>query len=124
MSAGQTLFLQKWTIRADILTPVALTAEELAGIEKQSLSTVTVQALCKRAKIPYRVTGGYQPMIKLGYFGGHFRGLNKNNRSVFFVDLAETAETEPEKSVRILEILAHGFHDYAARESVRGLFTE
>lgn len=52
---------------------------------------------------------------------GHFRH-QEGATSLALMDGTSLPSVEPIRSVRILEILAHGFHDYAARECVRGLF--
>ena len=55
--------------------------------------------------------------------GFHVKTKTPDGRWALVVGTASLPAEDPEHAVRILEILAHCFHDYAARESVRGLFT-
>lgn len=106
----------------NITAPKSLPDWKTVEIDSLSSETVTVRSLCIQAGIRCRVSGGFHPVIKLGRFGGHFRGSDAENRSVLFVNTEKLPSETTERSIRILEILAHSFHDYAARESVRGLF--
>lgn len=84
------------------------------------LRETTVADLCMEAGILMRVTGGERIRILLVDGAQNYR-----EPGIFHVGVAEIHETAPEDlALRVLEILAHGFHDYAARECVcgRGLF--
>jgi hypothetical protein len=86
--------------------------------------TLSIEDICHMADVPYRYSGGTLPRVGLTHGGGHRRSLAPNGEKVLVVDLdlLPKTSTEPEQAVRILEVLAHSFHEYAARESARGLF--
>lgn len=76
----------------------------------------TLAELCATAGIPMRVTGGPVRQIVL------VRGAQHYRRPGFYYVGAEKywpLETR-RRALRVLEILARGFHDYAARECVCG----
>lgn len=84
------------------------------------VATIRVRDLCELAGIPHRVTSPHTPAVVLHRGPGHFVGRNR-----YYVGLdRRTFSRTDVDALRILEILAHGFHDYAARESIcgRGLF--
>ena len=86
---------------------------------------LTVKELCLRSGIPYRVSGGQMQWVVLdSSTDQHFRGVNDRGESVHVVGAKELPEMDPARSVRILEILAYAFHDWASRECVcgRGIF--
>jgi hypothetical protein len=85
--------------------------------------TTTLRELCETAGIPYRYIGGSLPFIGLSRCSGNLRAVDMNNHRVLVVDLAQfSASTREEEALRIIEVLAHSFHEYAARECARGLF--
>ena len=68
-------------------------------------------------------TGSTVPRVGLSKGLGNMRSVDAVNRRVLVVDVEQFhAETPHERSLRIIEVLAHSFHEYAARECVRGLF--
>lgn len=84
------------------------------------VATTTVAELCALAHIPKRVTSPHTPPVVLHRGSQHFR-----DRGAYYVGLGRrTFGGRDRDAMRVLEILAHGFHDYAARENVcgRGLF--
>jgi hypothetical protein len=102
------------------LPPIADTA-----IDPSGETTAEVEELCDRAGIRYRVTGGWPPLVVLRQGGGHVRGRLSDARECFVVDTSEMPPDEPERSMRILELLVRGFGCYQAEESIcdRGFFS-
>lgn len=86
---------------------------------------VEVSDLCDRAGIRYRVSGGWPPLIVLRNGGGNVRGRLKDARECFVVDVSQLPPEEPERSMRILEVLVRGFDCYQAHVSIcdRGYFS-
>ena len=85
--------------------------------------TTSIRELCTAAGMPYRYTGSTVPRVGLSKGLGNMRSVDAVNRRVLVVDVEQFhAETPHERSLRIIEVLAHSFHEYAARECVRGLF--
>lgn len=89
--------------------------------------TCAVAQWCARAEIPFRVTGG--PIRKARLcpdLPTHAWTVTETEGLVYLVAgpcLPESPNPTIE-ALRVLEVLAHGFHDYGARESVcqKGLF--
>jgi hypothetical protein len=86
---------------------------------------VEVSEVCDRAGIRYRVTGGYPPLVVLREGGGHVRGRLREGRECFVVDVSGLPTEEPERSIRVLELLVRGFGCYQAEKSLcaRGYFS-
>jgi hypothetical protein len=84
-----------------------------------------VEDLCDSAGIPYRVTGGFPPLVVLRQDGGHVRGRLREGRECFVVDTSGLPPSDPERSMRILELLVRGFGCYQAERSIcdRGYFS-
>jgi hypothetical protein len=82
---------------------------------------IELRDLCAQAQIPYRFFGGNPPAIGF-HKDRNVKARLPNGRRLLLVDSRSLPSTNPERAIRALEILAHGFHDLAARESVRGLF--
>jgi len=100
--------------------PIADTA-----IDPSGEVAVEVRDLCDRAGIRYRVTGGWPPLVVLRQGGGHVRGRLSDARECFIVDTSELPLEDPERSMRILELLVRGFGCYQAEASIcdRGFFS-
>lgn len=82
-------------------------------------SRTTIPELCASAGIPLRVTSAtWQPVI-LHAGTDHFRTENAS-----CVGVGRWKQADRTQALRALEVLAHGFHDYAARECIcgRGFF--
>lgn len=84
----------------------------------------TIEDLSERAGIRCRVSGGPRPRIVLWNGPGHGRTVDDERRIVYAIDRNVLPQRDPERAARMLEVLAYGFFDYAARESVcgRGIF--
>jgi len=87
----------------------------------RELGRTDLSQLCKVAEVAMRVTGGEQRTVVIHRGTGHFRAPN-----TYYVGIG--GPWKPRNGVqalRILEVLAHSFHDYATRECVcrKGLFT-
>lgn len=112
-------------LEADLEIPAA---RVLFGEERERVLALpqlgTVSELCRRGDIRCRVTGGREAQVVLWNGPGHGITQSAQYRTVFAVDRAKLPPDNPERSLRILEILAYGCFDYAARESVcgRGFF--
>lgn len=102
--------------RPFIAAPRPLTAEIAPPAAAARLS---LRRLCDMAGVSFRVTSPHVPAVILHPGTDHFFGP-----SGYYVGTRGPFDGAPESALRILEILAHGFHDYAARECVcgRGLF--
>jgi hypothetical protein len=85
----------------------------------KALLRTDVRRLCELAEIPMQVTGG--PVVRVVVYVGreHLR-----SSKVLYVGV-EDWKPDRVHALRALEVLAHGFHNYAARECVcgRGLFS-
>ena len=102
----------------DIWAPLALANDE---DRPKELARVTLSELCEAAEIPLRVTGSVENTIVLHETEEHFSAP-----AFYYVGVGLKIWTvSPERALRVLEVLAHGFHDYASRETVcgRGFFT-
>lgn len=105
-------------------------ARPLGGAERErvihlaSTRATTIPALCDRANIRCRVSGGPQARVILWSGPGHSRTVDELGRIVYAVDRHGLPQCDPERAARILEVLAYGCFDYAARESIcgRGIF--
>jgi hypothetical protein len=108
-------------LEADLTIP---TARVLFGEERERVlaqpQVGTISELCRRAGIRCRVTGGPQARIVLWDGPGHGRTRTLRYATVYAVDQGKLPPDDPERSMRILEVLAFGCLDYAARESVCG----
>ena len=80
----------------------------------------TVEVLCVAAGIRYRVAGANQSWVVLWDGPGHVYTLADNGDRVLAVDRTGLPRRKRERALPILEILAYGFFDYAARESIIG----
>jgi hypothetical protein len=102
------------------IPPIADTA-----IDPSGELAVEVEDLCDRAGIRYRVTGGFPPLVVLRECGGHERGRLREGRECFVVDVSDLPTEDPERSMRVLELLVRGFGCYQAEKSLcaRGYFS-
>ena len=84
------------------------------------VATTTLVDLCRLARIPVRVSGGQDRSITCIAGGDHWLVDARD----YFVGVGDGWSASRTSALRVLEVLAHGFHDYAARECVcgRGLF--
>lgn len=84
-----------------------------------ALATLTLGDLCAAAGIPLRVTSEFLPTIVCTAGMEHYV-----DDSTYYVGVGKWRPTRV-AALRVLEVLAHGFHDYAARECVcgKGLFS-
>jgi hypothetical protein len=88
------------------------------AINPNGEAAVKVEDLCARAGISYRVSGGFPPLVVLPEGGGHVRGRLREGRECFVVDTSDLPSKDPERSMRILELLVRGFGCYEAQESL------
>lgn len=112
----------KYKMNLGLVSSVAKNPLELDW--PNNLIETSVKELCLKAGLRYRVTGGLQPKLLLDHQGNRHYKTRKNDEAVYIVGCQSIAPNDPERSIRLLEILAHAFHDYAARECVcgKGLF--
>jgi len=100
------------------IPPPTILADD--AVPPVTIATLSVRELCAIAGISNRVTSPHTPSVLLHQGSRHFVG-----RSLYYVGLDGFAFSRDQRhALRVLEILAHGFHDYAARENIcgRGLF--
>jgi hypothetical protein len=78
----------------------------------------SLAAICARAGIRCRVSGG--PAVEVSFARGHGHGLtyDENCRRRYIIDRSTLPQRDPERAVRELEVLAYVLHDYAARETL------
>jgi hypothetical protein len=82
-----------------------------------------IRHLCKRAGASFRYLDGYDAYIGLTEGTGNIRAASKHECPVYLIDRKQfTAETPQEEALRILEVVAHAFHNHTARWAVKGLF--
>lgn len=84
------------------------------------LRTRTVEEVCLEAVVRCRVTGG--PTLHLVLWNAPFHGytVDRDGMTLYAVSKAGLPQRKQQRALKILEILAYGFHDYIARESVCG----
>jgi len=80
----------------------------------------TVREICARAGVRYRVTGGHHPSVVLWNGPGHVSTVDCDNHRLYAIDRTGLPQSSGMRALRMLEILAYGFQDYAARESIVG----
>jgi len=95
-----------------IAAPRVLSLRERAP---RPIATPTLATLCRLAGLKYRVTTPHTPTIRLHAGAEHLRGPR-----AYHVGIEGSFDRTPKSALRVLEVLAHGFHDYAARECVCG----
>ena len=96
------------------MTPI-ISAPRIRGSasELRVLERTTLASLCTTAKVSLRVSGGESRSIVCIAGSDHFR-VGRD----YFVGVGSAWGATQTAALRVLEILAHGFHDYAARECV------
>jgi hypothetical protein len=106
-------------IACKVLIPSPRILPERAAPPGRVLSTVTIGQLCQLAGIPMRVSGAADQKVACVDSTSHFIGPD----GAYYVGVKAAPRTRV-GALRVLEVLAHGFHDYASRECVcgRGLF--
>lgn len=84
------------------------------------LGRVGLSELCAIAGIRCQVSGGERRSITCVAGSDHFL-VDR----AYYVGVGDEWTATPTAALRVLEVLAHGFHDYAARECVcgKGLFS-
>lgn len=80
-----------------------------------TVATVDVRTLCATAEIPMRVTSGIESTVFVHRGIDHLRGACVKGAPVYYVGLKEWNGSRI-SAIRVLEVLAHSFHDYTARE--------
>lgn len=109
----------------DLTSPRHLhSAERARLLPRANRYALTFAELVERAGVRARVTGGPQCRVVLWRGPGHAVTLDERRRLLYAVDSTGLPQRDPERAARILEVLAYGCSDYAARETVcgRGLF--
>ncbi|MHB8178970.1 MAG: hypothetical protein ACYDA5_11820 [Vulcanimicrobiaceae bacterium] len=95
----------------------------MRGVEREralgSRRRTTVAELCAQAGVRYRVSGGRPPRVVLWNRPSGYT-ISETGEKIYAVDCAALPQQHPQRALRILEILAYGFQDYFARESVCG----
>ena len=85
----------------------------------QALARTSVGDLCKAANVSMRVSGSQRRKIVCTTGDEHLY-----TGDTYYVGVGDTWKLSRTSALRVLEVLAYGFHDYVARECVcgRGLF--
>jgi hypothetical protein len=92
-----------------IPAPRMCTADKLPRV----IGHTTLANLCETAKVRPYVSGGEVRSIVCVAGSGHFL-IGRD----YFVGVGDSWKSNRTAALRVLEVLAHGFHDYAARECV------
>ena len=111
----------RWKANPNLIPPGIL----LRPYRTKETDWLTVKELCRRAGIPYRVSGGKTLWVAIDPLTvEHFRGLSSQGETVYVVGGKGLPDRDPDRSIRILEVLAYSFHDWASRECLcgRGFF--
>lgn len=105
-----------------IPSPLPLGGEDRAKALR--LRTRTVADVCREAAVRCRVTGGPTPHLVLWDAPLHGYTVDKEGMPLYAVSKTGLPQRKQQRALKILEILAYGFQDYIARESVcgRGFF--
>jgi hypothetical protein len=84
----------------------------------------SIEDFCDRAGVRYRVTGGNSSSVALWDHAYHGIVVDESGERIYLVARAGLPQRNPERSLRVLEVLAYGFNDYFARQTVcnRGYF--
>jgi hypothetical protein len=110
----------------DVSTALPLTDKEREHVLRRARgpAMLDIPILCWRARIPLRVHGGPQARVILWDGPGHGRTVDDAGHTVYAIDRNGLPQRDPERAVRIIEILAYGCFEYAARETIcgRGIF--
>lgn len=99
-------------------TPFIPSPEVLSdsGPRPVTVASLTIKQICKLARIPMRATSPHTPAVRLHPGSRHFRAPD-----AYYVGIGRPRfSRRPQDSLRVLEVLAHGFHDYVARETICG----
>ncbi|HEV3155930.1 MAG TPA: hypothetical protein VGZ00_01150 [Candidatus Baltobacteraceae bacterium] len=80
----------------------------------------TVPDLCRQAEIRCMVTGGPQVGVVLWDGPGHGVTQTMQGQTIYAIEQGALPPNDPERALRIMEVLAFGCFDYVARESVCG----
>jgi hypothetical protein len=79
----------------------------------RTVARTTLSELCAVAGVPMFVSGGEARTITCIIGAEHF-SVGRD----YFVGVGNEWKASQTEALRVLEVLAHGFHDYAARECV------
>jgi len=104
--------------------PVCISADAWRQCEPRAIiGRIRYDDLCRQAGLMARVSGpALDREILVLESGEHTRIVHPTATALAVV--MPKFDASPEQALRVLEVLAYGFHDYAARECVcgRGLF--
>jgi hypothetical protein len=105
-----------------IPSPLPLCGADRARVLR--LRARTVPQVCFDAAVRCRVTGGPIPHLVLWDSPFHGYTVDEDGMSFYAVSKAGLPQRKQQRAMKILEVLAYGFMDYTARESVcgRGFF--
>ena len=108
--------MKKLVCDFQIPAPRVLMANEKAP---SVAARTTIDELCKAAGVTMRVTGSKRRDVACAIGNTHAYTDN-----VYYVGVGDSWSPSRTSALRVLEVLAYGFHDYVARECVcgRGLF--
>lgn len=93
--------------------------KKLSELKLPCNQPITVASLCDVSGIKYRVSGGVRADIYIDDESLiNIRSLMPDGKPIYVIGTYGITKDENERLIRILEILAYAFHDYAAKESL------
>ena len=109
---------------ADLEIPLPLPLGGMERIKAMRLRPRTIAEVCSEAAVRCRVTGGPTPRVVLWNSPHHGYTVDHTGMPFYAVSKIGLPQRKQQRALKILEILAYGFQDYMARESVcgRGFF--
>lgn len=109
---------------ADLSIPAPLPLRGEERMQALRLRKRNVRDYCEEACIRCRVTGGIVPLVVLWNSNFHGYTVNEDGIPLYAVSKIGLPQRKQQHALRVMEILAYGFHDYIARETVceRGYF--
>lgn len=124
MSQHQAMKHQFVPCAADLSIPAPLPLRGEERVQALRLRKRNIRDMCEDACIRCRVTGGITPLVVLWNQEFHGYTVNEHGIPIYVVAKGGLPQRKQQRALRIMEILAYGFNDYIARESVceRGYF--
>lgn len=105
---------------ADLEIPSPLPLGGVDRVKAMRLRARTIAEVCSEADVRCRVTGGPISHLVLWDSPHHGYTVDAEGRPFYAVSRIGLPQRKQQRALKILEILAYGFLDYVARESVCG----
>lgn len=100
--------------------------QKAGRLNHQNSKATSVKSLCADAKIKCKASGPKAEMnvVLIGQEHETCKFIFDNGLDGCYINTNDIkGDSEEDRALCSLEILAYGFHQYAARESVRGIFS-